>query len=72
MILLVDAKEAALAGRAVEQPWELFRLANYPGRDHEAAVAELGEWARDNGMEIEFNQRQVNDLAVIYVLLTAR
>ena len=72
MIFLNDLRREVLAGNSVEHPWELFRLANFPGRDHDEAVAELGQWAQDNGIEIEFGERQLRSLPVIYILFKER
>ena len=70
-MILRDLSRNVRAGKVSELPWELFRVANYPGRDHEDAVTELSAWAHEHGIAFEFAQRQVNHLPVIYVIFTA-
>jgi hypothetical protein len=74
--MLDDIKRDALAGIAVARPWELLRLAVYPGLDHGTAAAEIAKRADANGIKIDFDIRQVGDGKqvhdVIYVLFTAR
>lgn len=69
--MLEDLKRKALAGRTPDEAWELFRLAHFPGLDHEGAAAELGEWARENRIEVTFFTRKVRDREVIFVMFSA-
>ncbi len=43
---------------AHEEAWELLRVLNFPGREHEDAVRELAEWALQNKIEIAFDKRE--------------
>ena len=72
MILLDEVREAILAGRTSECAWDLFRVANFPGRDHEDAAAETVKWAHNNGLVVEFVERKVKDLWVVCILFTVR
>ena len=52
--------------------WELLRVLNFPGREHEDAVRELAGWARQNNIAFDFDKRELavgpRNLDVLYVL----
>ncbi len=57
---------------AHEESWELLRVLNFPGREHEDAVRELAGWARQHKIAFDFDKRELvrgpRNLEVIYVL----
>jgi hypothetical protein len=73
---LRDLAAEVRSGAIRECSWELFRLQHFPGRDHEEAAEMLGEWALQNGIQIDFDSRKTmagnRTIDVIYVLFTAR
>ena len=64
------------AGRRVECPWAALRIVHFPNVDDLEAAGELGEWARRNGVEVDFDQRKLRiggiEHDVIYVLFAER
>jgi len=69
-------KELGANRPAVDCPWELFRVVNFPGRSQTDAAQELGEWATLNGLEVEFVARGAlsgkRKVDVIHVILSLR
>jgi sugar/nucleoside kinase (ribokinase family) len=59
--MLEDMKLNALAGIDVARARELLRAAVCPGLDPREAAAEIAKWAHENGIEIDFDIRQVGD-----------
>lgn len=73
--MLEEIARKVLAGTPHDEAWELFRAKHFPGLEQEQAAAELGEWAREHGIEPEFYKKKMlaagKKLEFIFVLLTA-
>ena len=59
-----------LKGERYETAWELFRHGHFKGLEHEEAALELAAWAKAHRITVQFDRRRVNQVEVIYLILT--